>query len=183
VCIAVGVPLGVAAARRPHIGRAILTLCDTLQDLSLVHLPDSGDHAVRVGDLASLIAIVGYAMVPIIRFTHLGITRIPVNVVEAATAAGATPRQLLWKVQLPLSIPEIVLGVNQTILMALAMTAITALIGSRDLGQEILKALPEVDTGRGLLAGLSIAFIGIIADRLISAWLGRRGLRYGFRPL
>jgi glycine betaine/proline transport system permease protein len=183
VCIVVGVPLGVAAAQRPRMGRAILTLCDTLQTFpSFIYLIPV-IMLFRVGDLASLIAIVGYAMVPIIRFTHLGITRIPANVVEAATAAGATPRQLLWKVQLPLSIPEIMLGVNQTILMALAMTAITALIGSRDLGQEILKALPEIDTGRGLLAGLSIAFIGIIADRLISAWIRRRGLRYGFRAI
>jgi glycine betaine/proline transport system permease protein len=183
VCIVIGVPLGIAAARRPRIGRAILTLCDTLQTFpSFIYLIPV-IMLFRVGDLASLIAIVGYAMVPIIRFTHLGITRIPVNITEAAIAAGSTKRQLLWKVQVPLSIPEMMLGVNQTILMALAMTAITALIGSRDLGQEILKALPEVDTGRGILAGLSIAFIGIIADRLISAWIRRRGSRYGFVQL
>jgi len=183
ICLLIGVPLGVLAARRPRAGRAILTLCDTLQTFpSFIYLIPV-IMLFRVGDLASLIAIVAYAMVPIIRFTHLGITRISVNVIEAATAAGATPRQLLWKVQLPLSIPEIMLGVNQTILMALAMTAITALIGSRDLGQEILKALPEVDTGRGLLAGLSIAFIGIVADRLISAWIRKRGARYGFAQL
>jgi glycine betaine/proline transport system permease protein len=183
VCILIGVPLGVVAARRPRAGRAILTLCDTLQTFpSFIYLIPV-IMLFRVGDLASLIAIVGYAMVPIIRFTHLGITRIPANVGEAAIAAGATPRQLLWKVQLPLSLPEIMLGVNQTILMALAMTAITALIGSRDLGQEILKALPEVDTGRGLLAGLAIAFIGIIADRLVAAWIRKRGRRYGFTQI
>jgi glycine betaine/proline transport system permease protein len=80
---------------------------------------------------------------------------------------------------MPLALPEIMLGINQTIMMALAMVAITALIGSRDLGQEIYKALPGADTGRGLLAGLGIAFIGIIADRLISAWALRRKRQLG----
>jgi glycine betaine/proline transport system permease protein len=109
----------------------------------------------------------------------LGIKRIPQVIIEAATASGSTPLQRLWKVELPIALPEIMLGINQTIMMALAMVAITALIGSRDLGQEIYKALPGADTGRGLLAGLGIAFIGIIADRLFSYWAGRRGQKYG----
>jgi len=83
------------------------------------------------------------------------------------------------KVELPIALPEIMLGINQTIMMALAMTAITALIGSRDLGQEIYKALPGADVGRGVLAGLSIAFIGIIADRLIGAWAKHRKKQLG----
>ena len=128
----------------------------------------------RVGDLSNIIAIVGAASVPAIRYTKLGLTLVSPTVVEAAAAAGATRRQILLKVKLPLAFPEIMLGLNQTIMMALAMTAITALIGSRDLGQEILKALPDQDTGRGVLAGLSIACLGIIADRLIRAWTDRR---------
>jgi glycine betaine/proline transport system permease protein len=83
------------------------------------------------------------------------------------------------KVELPIALPEIVLGINQTIMMALAMVAITALIGSRDLGQEIYKALPGADTGRGLLAGLGIAFVGIIADRLFGAWAAKRKKELG----
>jgi glycine betaine/proline transport system permease protein len=100
--------------------------------------------------------------------------RVPQTTQEAAIASGATPAQRLFKVELPIAFPEILLGINQTIMMALAMVAITALIGSRDLGQEIYKALPNADTGRGLLAGLGIAFIGIVADRLINAWAQRR---------
>jgi glycine betaine/proline transport system permease protein len=134
---------------------------------------------LKVGDLSNIIAILGYASVPAIRFTYLGITRIPRVIVEAATASGATAWQRLRKVEMPLALPEIMLGINQTIMMALAMVAITALIGSRDLGQEIYKALPGADTGRGLLAGLGIAFIGIIADRLISAWALRRKRQLG----
>jgi glycine betaine/proline transport system permease protein len=105
--------------------------------------------------------------------------RVPSTVIDAAIACGTTPRQRLFRVELPLAFPEILLGINQTIMMALAMVAITALIGSRDLGQEIYKALPGADTGRGLLAGLGIAFIGIVADRLISAWANKRKAALG----
>ena len=119
------------------------------------------------------------ATVPAVRYTYLGLMRVPSTVVDAAIACGTTPRQRLFKVELPLAFPEILLGINQTIMMSLAMVAITALIGSRDLGQEIYKALPGADTGRGLLAGLGIAFIGIVADRLISAWAQKRKAALG----
>ncbi len=179
ICMCIGVPIGIWAARRPRAARVVLTVCDTLQTFpSFIYLIPV-IMLFRVGDLASLIAILAYAMVPAVRYTHLGMTRVPGAVLEAARAAGATRGQILRKVELPMALPEIMLGLNQTILMALAMTAITALIGSRDLGQEILKALPEVDTGRGLLAGLAIAFIGIIADRLIGAWARRRKAELG----
>jgi len=179
ICTAIGVPVGIWSARRPRAARVVMTICDTLQTFpSFIYLIPV-IMLFRVGDLAALIAILGYAVVPAIRFTYLGMKLIPTTVVEAARAAGTTRRQLLWKVELPMAFPEIMLGINQTIMMALAMTAITALIGSRDLGQEILKALPDVDTGRGLLAGLSIAFIGIIADRLIGAWARRRKAELG----
>jgi glycine betaine/proline transport system permease protein len=120
-----------------------------------------------------------YATVSAIRYTHLGSKRVPATVIVAATASGATPMQRLWKVELPIAFPEILLGINQTIMMSLMMVAITALIGSRDLVQEIYKALPAADTGRGLLAGLGIAFIGIIASRLIGAWLANRKKELG----
>jgi glycine betaine/proline transport system permease protein len=117
--------------------------------------------------------------VPAIRYTYLGLLRVPAATIDAAVASGATPWQRLRKVELPIAFPEILLGINQTIMMALAMVAITALIGSRDLGQEIYKALPGADTGRGLLAGLGIAFIGITADRLIGAWAMQRKRQLG----
>jgi glycine betaine/proline transport system permease protein len=153
ICMAIGVPIGIWAARRPRAARVVMTVCDTLQTFpSFIYLIPV-IMLFRVGDLASLIAILGYAVVPAIRYTYLGIRLIPQTVVEAARAAGATRRQILWKVELPLATPEIMLGLNQTIMMALAMTAITALIGSRDLGQEILKALSAQRTSRrGLVA-------------------------------
>ena len=98
-----------------------------------------------------------------------------------AGAAGCTRRQTLWKVQLPLALPEIMLGINQTIMLALSMLVITALVGTRDLGQEVYIALTKADTGRGIVSGLCVAFIAIIADRLISAWATRRKAALGLR--
>lgn len=174
LCILIAVPLGVWAAESPRVGKAIDAACDTLQTFpSFIYLIPV-IMLLRVGDLSNIVAIVGAASVPLIRFTKLGLERAPPAAVEAATALGATRRQLLLKVKLPLAFPEMMLGLNQTVMTALAMTAITALIGSRDLGQEILKALPDQDTGRGVLAGLSIACLGIAADRLIGTAAARR---------
>jgi glycine betaine/proline transport system permease protein len=177
--VLIGFPVGIWSSRNERVARVVMTICDMLQTFpSFIYLIPV-IMLLKVGDLSNIAAILGYASVPAIRFTYLGIKRIPQVIIEAATASGSPPLQRLWKVELPIALPEIMLGINQTIMMALAMVAITALIGSRDLGQEIYKALPGADTGRGLLAGLGIAFIGIIADRLFSSWAGRRGQKYG----
>jgi glycine betaine/proline transport system permease protein len=179
LCILIGVPLGIWSSRNAGVARVMMTICDTLQTFpSFIYLIPV-IMLFQTSDLSNVIAMLAYATVPAIRYTYLGLTRVPQTVIEAATSAGTTPRQRLWKVELPIAIPEIMLGVNQTIMMALAMVAITALIGSRDLGQEIYKALPGADTGRGLLAGLGIAFIGITADRLIGAWSKQRKKNLG----
>ncbi len=177
--ILIGVPIGIWAARNPRGARVVLTGCDTLQTFpSFIYLIPV-IMLFQTSDLSNVIAMLFYATVPAVRFTHLGLVRVPAATIEAAIAAGTTARQRLWKVELPIAFPEILLGINQTIMMALAMVAITALIGSRDLGQEIYKALPGADTGRGLLAGLGIAFIGIVADRLIGTWAKRRKAELG----
>jgi glycine betaine/proline transport system permease protein len=169
LCILIGVPIGIWAAKNPRVERIANAACDLFQTFpSFIYLIPV-IMLFQTSDLSNVIAMLFYATVPAIRYTLLGLKRVPANVSEAATANGATPAQRLWKVELPIAFPEILLGINQTIMMALAMVAITALIGSRDLGQEIYKALPGADTGRGLLAGLGIAFIGITADRLIGA--------------
>jgi len=174
ICILIGIPIGIWAAKRERAARVINTVCDTLQTFpSFIYLIPV-IMLFQTSDLSNVIAMLAYATVPAVRYTYLGLLRVPPAIVDAAVASGTTPRQRLWKVELPIAFPEILLGINQTIMMALAMVAITALIGSRDLGQEIYKALPGADTGRGLLAGLGIAFIGITADRLIGAWALRR---------
>ncbi len=177
--ILIGVPLGIWSSRNPTVARVIMAVCDTLQTFpSFIYLIPV-IMLFQTSDLSNVIAMLFYATVPAVRYTYLGLMRVPPATIEAAISSGTTPRQRLWKVEMPIAFPEILLGINQTIMMALAMVAITALIGSRDLGQEIYKALPGADTGRGLLAGLGIAFIGIIADRLIGAWAKRRKAELG----
>jgi glycine betaine/proline transport system permease protein len=104
---------------------------------------------------------------------------VPEDIVEASKAIGCTKFQILRRVQIPVALPEIMLGVNQTIMMALSMLVITALVGTRDLGQEVYIALTKADTGRGIVAGLAVAFIAIIADRLIGAWAKRKKQQLG----
>ena len=179
LCVLIGIPIGIWAAHNPRVARISGGVCDTLQTFpSFIYLIPV-IMLFQTSDVSNVIAMLAYATVPAIRFTYLGLLRVPAATMEAAIASGTTPWQRLRKVELPIAFPEILLGINQTIMMALAMVAITALIGSRDLGQEIYKALPGADTGRGLIAGLGIAFIGIIADRLIGAWAMERKRQLG----
>ena len=133
----------------------------------------------RVGDVTAMIATVSFAIVPAIRYTNHGIRQVAPELIEAAKVSGCTQNQTFWRVQLPMALPEILLGINQTILLALSMIIICAMIGTRDLGQEVFIALSKAEAGRGLVAGFAIAFIGIIADRLISAWSARKRARLG----
>ena len=178
----IGIPLGVVATRSQWFDRVQRVVVDTLQTLpSFVYLIPVV-MLFRVGDVTALIAIVAFAVTPAIRYTIHGIRQVPPHLIEAAIATGCTRRQILWRVQLPLAMPEIMLGINQTILFALAMLVITALVGTRDLGQEVYIALTKVDTGRGIIAGLCVAFLGIVADRLLRAWADRFRRRLGISP-
>ncbi len=170
VASVIGMPLGVWAAASNRVHRVMQVVIDTLQTLPAFVYLIPVVMLFRVGDFSAMIAVVAYSLVPVIRYTDHGIRQVPSTMIEAATVSGCTRRQILWKVQLPLAIPEIMLGVNQTIMLGLSMLVITALVGTRDLGQEVYIALTKADTGRGLVAGLCVAFIAIISDRLIMAW-------------
>jgi glycine betaine/proline transport system permease protein len=175
----IGIPIGILTAERPRAWRLVQGVIDTLQTLpSFVYLMPVV-MLFRVGDFTAMIAVILYALAPAIRYTAHGLQRVDPQLVEAGIAAGCTPLQLLTKIKLKLALPEIMLGVNQTIMLALSMLVITALVGTRDLGQEVYIALTKADTGRGIVAGLSVAFIAIIADRLISAGAGRVRRRLG----
>ena len=174
-----GIPIGIAAAENERVGRVVQVAIDTLQTLpSFVYLIPVV-MLFRVGDFSAMIAVVAYAIVPAIRYTAHGIRQIPPHLIEAGVAAGCTRRQVLFKIKLQLALPEIMLGINQTIMLALSMLVITALVGTRDLGQEVYIALTKADTGRGAVAGLCVAFIAIIADRLIASWANRRKQELG----
>jgi glycine betaine/proline transport system permease protein len=179
---AIGIPLGILATRSRWLDQVQRVVVDTLQTLpSFVYLIPVV-MLFRVGDVTALIAIVAFAVTPAVRYTIHGIRQVPAHLIEAAVATGCTRRQILWRVQLPLALPEIMLGINQTILFALSMLVITALVGTRDLGQEVYIALTKVDTGRGIVAGLCVAFLGIVADQLLRAGADRFRRRLGISP-
>ncbi|MGB3502738.1 MAG: ABC transporter permease subunit [Mesorhizobium sp.] len=175
----IGIPIGIFAADRPRVWKVVGAIIDTLQTLpSFVYLMPAV-MLFRVGDFTAMIAVVAYSIAPAIRYTVLGLSRVDPRIVEAGRAMGATRWQSLARIRLKLATPEILLGINQTIMFALSMLVITALVGTRDLGQEVYIALTKADTGRGLVAGFAVAFIAIIADRLISASARRAKERLG----
>ncbi|MER9653931.1 ABC transporter permease subunit [Mesorhizobium sp. M0152] len=175
----IGIPIGLMAARSDRFEKVITPVIDTLQVLPSFCFIIPVVMLFRVGDVTAMIATIAFAVVPAIRYTNHGIRQVPPALIEAAKVSGCTPRQTFFRVQLPLALPEIMLGVNQTILMALAMIIICAMVGTRDLGQEVFIALSKADSGRGIVAGLAIAFIGIVADRLFNAWTAKARARLG----
>ncbi|MER9721690.1 MULTISPECIES: ABC transporter permease subunit [unclassified Mesorhizobium] len=175
----IGIPIGLAAARSDRFEKIVTPIIDTLQVLPSFCFIIPVVMLFRVGDVTAMIATVAFAVVPAIRYTNHGIRQVPPALIEAAKVSGCTPRQTFFRVQLPLALPEIMLGVNQTILMALAMIIICAMVGTRDLGHEVFIALSKADSGRGIVAGLAIAFIGIVADRLFNAWTAKARARLG----
>jgi glycine betaine/proline transport system permease protein len=173
VAMLIGVPVGIIAAESDSLWRWVRLTIDTLQTLpSFVYLMPAV-MLFRVGDFTAMIAVVAYAIAPAIRYTALGLQGVDPRLLEAGRAMGCTRWQILTQIKLRLALPEIMLGVNQTIMFALSMLVITALVGTRDLGQEVYIALTKADSGRGLVAGLCVAFIAIIADRLIGAGAAR----------
>lgn len=175
IAMLIGVPLGMWAASNETAGKVIGGIVDTLQTLpSFVYLIPVV-MLFRVGDFSAMVAVVLFALVPAVKYTAHGLRAIPAELIEAGIVSGATPGQILRKIRLPLALPMILLGLNQTILLALSMLVITALVGTRDLGQEVYIALAKAEVGRGIVAGLSIAAIAILADRLIGA--AARGAR------
>lgn len=175
----IGLPLGFLGSRSERMHHFLGAMCDTLQTLpSFVYLLPVV-MLFRIGDVSALVAIVLYAMVPAIRFTDHGLRRVPPSLQEAGTMAGCTGTQRLAKVELPYALPEIMLGVNQVIMMALSMLVVSSFVGTNDLGKQIQVAISQADPGKGLSAGLAIAFLGIIADRMIGRWVANRRARLG----
>lgn len=169
IASAIGIPLGLLAASNPVSNRIVGAFIDTLQTLpSFVYLIPVV-MLFRVGDFSAMIAIVAYALAPAVRYAAHGIRSIDPQIIEAGIVSGCTRGQLMRRIKLPMILPELLLGLNQTIMLALSMLVITALVGTRDLGQEVYIALTRANTGQGIVAGLSVAFIAIIADRLLEA--------------
>ncbi len=127
-----------------------------------------------VNDVAVVMAVVVFASVPLIRYTIEGLRSVPPELVEAADMSGATRRQTLKNVRLPLALPTIMVGVNQSVMFSLFMVIIAAFIGTQDLGQEMQRALSSTDVGKGLVLGLAVAFMGLMVDHLVTRWSADR---------
>lgn len=167
VCLIVGVPTGVAAAKHRGLKAVILPCLDVMQTMpSFVYLLPAVAF-FSIGKPPALVATVIFAVPPLIRLTCLGIEQVPHVVQEAMYAHGATGWQVLVKAELPLAAPSIRAGVNQTIMLSLAMAVISSLIGGGGLGYDVLFALQNVQYGKGVLAGLAIVLSAIVFDRLV----------------
>ncbi|MCK0104430.1 ABC transporter permease subunit [Pseudohalocynthiibacter sp. F2068] len=179
ISLVLGLSLGVWSALSDRVSRCIRPVNDTLQSIPLFVFLIPVVGLFKVGEFAGLLAIIMYAIVPVIRYTEHGIRSVNSEVIEAGRVMGCTRSQLLFKIQLPLALPEIMLGINQTVLFGLAMLVVTALIGTKGLGQIIYQSLSTASFGLGISAGLSMAFIAIIIDRIIQTWSQRRKLALG----
>lgn len=169
ISVAIGVPLGIAGSYWPRLGRWLNLWVELLQTMpSFVYLIPVV-MLFRVGDVSALIAIIAFAITPVIRYTLAAFESVPVVLTEAGTAIGCTPGQMLRYVQLPSALPTILLGINQCFLFSLAMVVITALVGTRDLGQQVYIALTKADVGGGIVAGLCLGLVGLLVDRLFRA--------------
>ena len=173
VCLAIGIPLGILMARSNRVQGAILPILDMKQTIpSFVYLIPI-IMLLGIGKVPGLIAVCIYAVPPIVRLTNLGIREVDKEALEAIDAFGATTWQRLTKVQIPLALPTIFAGVNQTIMMALAMVVIASMIGVKGLGVPILRAINNQYLALGLMNGLAIVALAIIFDR-ISQHFGKR---------
>ena len=173
-CVLLGVPIGVGMSRSNRLQRFMIPILDMLQTLPpFVYLiPLIFLFSVTEPKLYG-IAIILYAIVPVIRLTDLGIRLVDPDVTEAADAFGMTKRQKLFKVQIPLALPNIMAGVNQTIMMSLAMVVIASLVSAPGLGVLVLRGIRSLELGVGLLSGLGIVLLAIILDRVTKAALAR----------
>ena len=173
ICIAIGIPIGVIMSKSNRVERAIIPVLDMMQTIpSFVYLVPIL-MLLGIGKVPGLIAVCIYALPPVVRLTNLGIREVDKETLEACDSYGATPFQKLTTVQIPLSLPTIFAGVNQTIMMALAMVVIASMIGVKGLGVPILRAISNQYLALGLLNGLAIVALAIIFDRITQEY-GRR---------
>jgi glycine betaine/proline transport system permease protein len=168
LALLIGLPLGTLAARAPRRGRVMLAVTDTLQTLPAFIYLIPVVMLLGSGDIASILAVALFALCPALRYTEAAIRTIPDDLTEAAEQMGCTSLQYIRLVALPVARPQVMLGISQTVLMALSMVVITALIGTTDLGQMTLTAVAEADPGAAAVAGLAIAALGTLANRLLT---------------
>ena len=172
--IIIGIPLGILAARSDAVETGIRPVLDTMQTMpSFVYLVP-GIMLFGLGNVAAIFATVLYALPPCIRLTNLGIRQVDESVVEAGRSFGSSNMQLLFKIQIPMAIPTIMAGINQTVMMALAMSTIAAMVGAGGLGIEVLRAMGQLKEGEAVIAGCAIVVLAVIIDRISQGYIENR---------
>ncbi|WP_442874187.1 choline ABC transporter permease subunit [Devosia sp. SL43] len=167
VCMAIGVPIGIATAHRPRLYRFLQPILDLMQTLPTFVYLIPAIVFFGIGMVPGLIATVIFVLPAPIRMTHLGISSTPPALLEAVEAFGGTPRQKLWKVELPYALPQVMAGLNQTIMLSLSMVVVAALVGADGLGVPVVRALNSVNTALGFESGLIIVVVAIVLDRML----------------
>ncbi len=180
ICVILGLPLGLMAGKSDRFEIAIRPILDTMQTIPAFVYLVPVVMLIGIGNVSGVIVTVVFALPPIVRLTSLGIRQVNASVVEAARAFGSSPRQILFKVELPLATPSIMAGLNQTIMMALSVVVIASLIAVKGLGNEVLRAMGRLDAGKAIVGGFGIVVLAIVLDR-ITQGLGRTGRERGHR--
>ena len=169
LCMAIGVPLGIAAAHRPALYAAMRPVLDLMQTLPTFVYLIPAIVFFGIGMVPGLLATAIFVLPAPVRLTHLGISSTPSSLIEAGEAFGASRSQLLWKIELPYAMPQILAGLTQTIMLSLSMVVIAALVGADGLGVPVVRALNSVNTALGFEAGLVIVVVAIVLDRIFRA--------------
>ncbi|WP_139976885.1 choline ABC transporter permease subunit [Ochrobactrum sp. CGA5] len=169
LCMAIGVPIGIAAAHRPTLYAAMRPVLDLMQTLPTFVYLIPAIVFFGIGMVPGLLATAIFVLPAPVRLTHLGISSTPSSLIEAGEAFGASRSQLLWKIELPYAMPQILAGLTQTIMLSLSMVVIAALVGADGLGVPVVRALNSVNTALGFEAGLVIVVVAIVLDRIFRA--------------
>ncbi|MEY8304804.1 ABC transporter permease [Anaerosalibacter bizertensis] len=169
IALLIGVPLGIKSARSEKANEILRPILDFMQTMPAFVYLIPAVLFFGMGKVPGAIATVIFSMPPAVRLTNLGIRQVPTEVVEAAKAFGSTPKQMLYKVQLPVALPTILAGVNQTIMLALSMVVVAAMIGAGGLGREVYEGITRLNIGQGFEGGIAVVIIAIILDRVTQA--------------
>ncbi len=173
IVLVLGLPLGIWAAKSDAVDKALRPLLDFMQTMPAFVYLIPAVMFFGLGLVPGVMATVVFALPPLVRLTNLGIRQVPKELIEAGHAFGSSPWQLLVKVQLPVAKPTIMAGINQSIMLALSMVVIAAMIGAGGLGAEVLRGIQRLEVGRGFAAGLAVVVLAIMLDRVTQS-LGQR---------
>lgn len=170
LCVLIGIPVGILLASRPLARKLLMPVLDVMQTLpSFVYLIPVL-MLFGLGKVPAIFATLIYALPPLIRLTELGLTQIDPSLIQAAHGLGASRWQRLRRVQLPLAMPSIMAGLNQSVMMALSMVVVASMIGARGLGEDVLAGIQTLNVGKGVEAGLAIVALAMVIDRISQAY-------------